>query len=368
MDLLTTNRDDKHREIEKIDNYWHKIGYHTTSLATGLVAGLILGTGRLIIGAVAALKNSANAIIKKQSDKALENATSDKLSIKDLEKLSRREKLGDANYRQIAIFVDRLEAVSGSLVEGRQVGEDYIFTKSVDRSGKISYLVTDAKSQQELVKFDLHQSGEVSIKKVAKSPDKLMIFIKSTAQKISLNLELPDRHIIAERDLSSALFNLERSANELQQSLETLKTPESTDEKLKYIDNLSAATDKLLELQAQSEKIRTSIDLAVNANLKESERNPLQADGAEIKVSLLADKLAEVNHIISRIEANIREQQQPLVAPQILEEVKPRSGSELSMAELTNAPAQVSPDYEPYLDSQSYELSEIEDSEGFAYQ
>jgi hypothetical protein len=311
MSTLETNKDDKHREIEKVDGYWHKIGYKTGLLATGLLAGLI-------IGAVLAIRNTKNAIIGKQSEQALASAQTDKMSIRDLDSLSRSEKLADTEHQQIAIFIDRLEQVSGSLEQGRQVGSDYIFTKSIDESGLANYTVTDAKSQQQIVNFDLDKNGKVAVKpieKIAGSQERLMTFIKSTARKIDLDLAIKDPSVIESEELPAALTTLAQEAAEVQQSLETLKATEltnaTTEEKLQRVEELSAQTDRLSALKTQAKRLQNSIHTAENANAKLLERDP-SATGRIVKVSLLADKLADVDRTIGIIETSIGEQYQIL--------------------------------------------------------
>ena len=309
--MLETNKDDKHREIEKVDDYWHKIGYKTGLLFTGLLAGLI-------IGAVLAVRNTKNATIGKHSELALESAKVDQLSTQDLDKLARSEKLADTEHQQIAIFIDRLEQVSGSLEQGRQVGSDYIFTKTVDESGLANYTVTDAKSQQQLANFDLDRDGKVSvkpIKKIAGSQEKLMTFVRKTAKQIDLSLEVTDRQAVAQRDVPLALSELNLAAAELQKSLEILEKNElqnaTTDEKLQRVETLSTHADKLSELQTQAKRLQNSIHTAENANAKLLERDP-SAIGDVIKVSLLADKLADVDRTIAIAEMSLEGQYQAL--------------------------------------------------------
>ncbi len=329
--MLETNKDDKHRDIEKVDEYWHKIGYKTGLLATGLLAGLI-------IGAVLAIRNTKNAIIGKQSEKALENAQTDKMSVQDLNSLSRSEKLADTEHRQIAIFIDRLEQVSGSLEQGRQVGEDYIFNKSVNESGQINYTVTDAKNNQQILDFNLDKDGKVSvqpIKKIAGSQARLMTFIKSTSNQINLDLEINDLDAIEYEDVPTALTKLTKEAAEVQRLLETLKAIESihtTEEKLQRVDELSTQSDKLSALKTQAKRLQNSIDTAENANAKLLEQDP-SAIGKTIKVSLLADKLADVDRTIGIVETSIGSQYQTLdnIKPSIqaepeLEFAAPESG------------------------------------------
>lgn len=311
MSALETNKDDKHRDIEKVDDYWHKIGYKTGLLFTGLLAGLI-------IGAVLAVRNTKNAIIGKHSDLALESAKVDQLSTQDLDSLSRSEKLADTEHQQIAIFIDRLEQVSGSLEQGLKVGSDYIFTKTVDKLGLAHYTVTDAKSQQQLANFDLDRDDKVSVKpskKIAGSQAKLMTFVRKTAQKIDLSLEVTDRQIIAQGDVPLALSQLNLAAAELQKSLDILDKNKlqnaTTDEQLQRVENLSAHADKLSELQTKAKRLRNSIHTAENANAKLLERDP-SATGDVIKVSLLADKLADVDRTIGIIETSIGSQYQTL--------------------------------------------------------
>jgi hypothetical protein len=308
--MLETNKDDKHRDIEKVDEYWHKIGYKTGLLVTGLLAGLI-------VGAVLAIRNTKNAIIGKQSEKALASAQTDKMSIRELDSLSRSEKLADTEHRQIAIFIDRLEQVSGSLEQGRKVGEDYIFTKSVNESGLINYAVTDAKFNRQILNFNLDKDGKVSvqpIKKIAGSQARLITFIKSTSNQINLDLEIKDLVVIEYEDVPTALTKLAKEAAEVQRSLEILKTIESihtTEEKLQCVAELSTQSDKLSALKTQAKRLQNSIDIAENANAKLLEQDP-SAIGKTIKVSLLADKLADVDRTIGIIETNIGEQYQTL--------------------------------------------------------
>ena len=158
--MLETNKDDKTREIQQIDEWANKLGYN---LGFWIGASLVGATAGLILGALAILRHSQNEAIQRKTAVVSERARLDKISIPDLDRLARGEKLSDTNYRQAAIFIDRLEQLTGALDRGRQIERDYIFYKSVAANGAINYTVRDSKSARTLLDFDVDRDGNIAV-------------------------------------------------------------------------------------------------------------------------------------------------------------------------------------------------------------
>ncbi len=204
--VLETNKDDKTREIQQIDDWAHKLGYN---LGFWIGANLVGATAGLMLGALSILKHSQNEAIQRKTAAISERARLDKISMPDLDRLAQGEKLSDTNYRHAAIFIDRLEQLTGSLDRGRQLERDYIFYKSVAPNGAINYTVRDSKSERTLLDFDVDRDGNIAVQATqgTDAERQLMKFVNLASERLSLDLNLltdeRERTSSLERDLAS---------------------------------------------------------------------------------------------------------------------------------------------------------------------
>jgi hypothetical protein len=299
--------DSKSKELDQLAHYWERIGFQFGNLGMGLAASIILGIGNMIAGAISAIKNTNNRVISNQSNNAMESALNDQISIKDFEKLSKSQPLENTRYLQTAKFIDRIEELAGSLKDGLQVGDNYIFSKSLQDSGEITYKVIDAKTQSVVADFNLDPDGNIKVTPTRKIPgaqDKLMSFVANVSEKIGLDLEIEQRNAIQFDDVPTALSDLADRTEQLNQSLAGL-TNDNPAEQAKTVDTLLVANDQLRALQIDADRIRSAIDSAEIANAQQLDRDPESNASQITKISLLRSKLAGINQAIAIAEKSI---------------------------------------------------------------
>jgi hypothetical protein len=309
--VLETNKDDKTREIQQIDDWAHKLGYN---LGFWIGANLVGATAGLILGALSILKHSQNEAIQRKTAAISERARLDKISMPDLDRLAQGEKLSDTNYRQAAIFIDRLEQLTGSLDRGRQLERDYIFYKSVAPNGAINYTVRDSKSERTLLDFDVERDGKIAVQVTqgADAERQLMKFVNLASERLSLDLNLltdeRERTSSLERDLASMAESIDRIESV---DLERLATATAA-EQSQYVEELEQTNERLAELKIQARVIRDLIRTAQNANAREQQRHPQTLH--QIEVSHLADKLIGLEQRIDRLQSHLQSKPQTVDA------------------------------------------------------
>jgi hypothetical protein len=299
--------DSKSRELDQMSQYWERIGFQVGSLGMGLAASIILGLGNMIAGAIAAIRNTKNPVIKNQSNNAMTSSLNEQISAEDLEKLSKSQPLQNTRYLQIAKFIDRIEELAGSLEDGLQVGDNYIFSKSLQDSGEITYKVIDAKSKNIIADFNLDLDGNIKViptRRIPGAQDKLMSFVANVSEKIGLSLEIEEPNAIQFDDVPTALSDLADRSEQLNQSLVGL-TINNPDEQAKTVDSLLIANDQLRALQTDADRIRSAIDSAEVANAQQLDRDPESNASQITKISLLRSKLAGINQAIAIAEKSI---------------------------------------------------------------
>jgi hypothetical protein len=309
--VLETNKDDKTREIQQIDDWAHKLGYN---LGFWIGANLVGATAGLILGALSILKHSQNEAIQRETAAISDRARLDKISMPDLDRLAQGEKLSDTNYRHAAIFIDRLEQLTGGLDRGRQLERDYIFYKSVAPNGAINYTVRDSKSERTLLDFDVDRDGKIAVQ-VTQGTDaerQLMKFVNLASERLSLDLNLlqdeRERTSSLERDLAS----IEDSIQSIDSvDLERLATAPAA-EQSEYVEDLEQTNERLAKLQRQARAIGDLIRTAQNANAREQQRHPQTLH--QIEVSHLANKLIGLEQRIDRIQSQLQSKPQTIDA------------------------------------------------------
>jgi hypothetical protein len=316
--MLETNKDDKRHEIQQLDKIGSTWGYNAGFFLGATTVGLLAG---LVLGAIAILKYSKNGSIKNQTAAVNKRIQHNKISLKDLEKLSVGDRIPDRECTRIAIFIDGLEQKLGSLKDGQQVGDRYVFTKTIDPNGVINYTVTDVKSKQIAASFDLDRNGKL----VVQSRDKFEAIVKldefasENADKISVNIN---------EDIS--LYSGEViQAGIVEQEVQLVKTSSESFDKIdlvrlatasesaqsQYIESLNELNHQLSELKARAKTIADQIHSAEVANDKESHRHP-ENTLLGIKVSCLVDKLVGLDKQIDELQSNLQGK------PQTIDEVK----------------------------------------------
>jgi hypothetical protein len=309
--MLETNKDDKTKEIQQIDDWAHKLGYN---LGFWIGANVVGATAGLILGALSILKHSQNEAIQRETAVISERARLDKVSMPDLDRLAQGEKLSDTNYRRAAIFIDRLEQLAGSLDRGRQLERDYIFYKSVAPNGAINYTVRDSKSEQTLLDFDVDRDGNIAVQATrgADAERQLMKFVNLASERLSLDLNLLQDERERTSRLEQDLASIEDSIQSIDSvDIERLATAPAA-EQSQYVEDLQQTNDRLAKLQLQARVISDLIRTAQNANAREQQRHPQTLH--QIEVSHLANKLIGLEQRIDRIQSQLQSKPQTVDA------------------------------------------------------
>ena len=288
--MLETNKDDKRHEIAQLDKFGSKLGYNAGFFLGAVTVGLLAG---LVLGGIAIVKYSKSKFIKNQTEKVNERIKHNKISLKDLDKLAVGEKISSQECTHIAMFVDGLEQKVGSLKDGQQVGNRYVFTKTIDPNGVINYTVQDAKFKQVAASFNLSRNGEITVQSRDKFKEigDLNEFVIENADKVGVNLN---------DDLS--LYTDEANRVEIiEREIQVAKTSIESGNQI----DLDEASNQLSLLKAEAKAIADRIESAEAANDQESDRHP-ENTLLGIKVSRLVDKLVGLDQQIDGLASNLR--------------------------------------------------------------
>jgi hypothetical protein len=222
--MFETNKDDKRHEIQQLDKIGSTWGYNAGFFLGATTVGLLAG---LILGAIAIFKHSKNKLLENQTAEVSKRAQNNKISLKDLEKLSVGEQIPYRECTRIAIFIDGLEQKIGSLKDGQQVGDRYVFTKTIDPNGVINYTVNDVKSKQIAASFDLDRNGKIAVQSRDKFETivKLDEFVIEHADKVAVNIN-EDISLYAGEAEGAAI--LEREFKSVKTSIDTLNQVDLT--------------------------------------------------------------------------------------------------------------------------------------------
>ena len=288
--MFETNKDDKRHEIEQLDKFGSKLGYNAGFFLGAVTVGLIAG---LILGAIAIVRHSENKSTKNQTEEISKGVQNNKISLKDLEKLSVGEKISSQECTRIEMFVDGLERKVGSLENGLQVGNRYVFTKTIDTNGTIDYAVKDTKSKQATTSFNLNRDGKITVRSRDKFNElgNLDKFVIENADKVGVNLT---DDISLYTDEANQAEILEKEIQSTKISIESVERSDS--------DKIS---NQLSRLKAEAKTLADRIQSAEVANDKESARHPENTLLA-IKVSCLVDRLIGLDKQIDGLQSDLR--------------------------------------------------------------
>jgi hypothetical protein len=304
------------QHLHSIDSVAYKVGetLGTASalLTVGAFAGVAGTIGLGIFGASMVLKNTLNFLLNKRSEKALINSTTEKISIKDLDKLFARKKVGDNECKKTALFIDKINDRLPIDRLGKQIGDKYRLFRSIDSAtGVNTYKIIDVKTEEILTNFEIDRQGNVRVLQTSyldsDAHDRMMNFISETAAKCNLSLELTDPNAIDYRDVATEESYLEQQLSTLDRSLEQMKFAEtiSLDEKLASIDSLMAMEELVTGLATQSERLSSAIEQERKAISAERERG-LNPYLQENKLDILSGKLDSIAKSIGIVEQKIK--------------------------------------------------------------
>lgn len=303
--MLDTNKQDKEKQIQELEKWGTEAGYKLGFLAGAMTFGVVFG---LILGAISILKHSKNELLENQTETVKKRAQTNQISLKDLEKLSSGKRILNKKYISAAIFIDKLENRVGSL-DSKRVGNNFTFTKTVDPSGLVNYMVEN-KNNQVVLEFDLNQDGMIAAqsRNETKETDKLDEFFSENASKISVDvdeeMDLYSYEISETEDLKQKVESIEPSVRSLKRFRASQLATGSNAGQQEYNQKLQDLNDRLFELKTQAKSIQSHIDTVQAANENESQRHP-ENTWLGIKASNLVDKLAGLDKQIDRLQADL---------------------------------------------------------------
>jgi hypothetical protein len=296
------------------------LGAASALLTVGAFAGVAGTIGLGIFGASIVLKNTINFLLNKRSEKALISSATDKILIKDLDKLFARKKVGDTEYRKTALFIDKINERVPIDSLGKQIGDRYRLFRAVDSAtGVNTYKIVDIKTEEILTNFEIDRrettrklrQDAVRVLQTSyldsDAHDRMMNFISETAAKCGLSLELPDPNAINYQDVAIEQSYLEQNLSTLNESLDRIEFEEtiSLDDKLERIDSLIAMKDLVTGLAIQSERLSSAIEQERKAISAERDRG-LNPYLQENKIDILSGKLDNIAKSIGIIERKIK--------------------------------------------------------------
>jgi hypothetical protein len=313
------------QQLNGINSFPYKvgeaIGAASALLAVGALAGVVGSTiGLGIFGVFMAIKHTKNLLLNKRSEKALISSTTDKISIKDLDKLFARKKTSDSEHRKVALFIDKINEKTPIDSQGKQIGEKYRLFRSIDsETGVSSYKITDIKTKEILTNFEVDRrettrnlrQGDIKVLQTSylndNSYDRLMDFVSDTAAKCNISLELPDLNAVDYSDVAIEQSYLEQNLLALNQSLDRVEFKEtiSLTEKLEAIDNLMAMENLIVGLATQSERLSSAIEQERKAISAERDRgiNPYLQEN---KIEILSQRLDRIATSIGIVQGKIK--------------------------------------------------------------
>lgn len=316
--MLDTNKQDKDKEVQELGKWGEKVGYKLGFLAGAATFGLVFG---VVLGALFILNYSKNEGLKNLTTSVSKRAQKNQISLKDLEKLSTGKRVSNQKCIRAAMFIDGLENKVGSLTDGKIVGKDFSFTKTIDPSGLINYKVENSKTNQVVLDFNLSQDGEIAIqsRNETEETSKLNEFIVSNADKVSVDID-EDMSLYSDETSQAAI--VEQEVKSVKTSIEALNridlarlATSSESAQLHYIETTDELNQQLFELEARAKVIRSQIQDSETANDKEGQRHP-ENTFLGIKVSNLIDKLVGLDKQIDSLQTDLQEK------PQTVEEVR----------------------------------------------
>jgi hypothetical protein len=304
------------QQLHGIDSVAYKVGETlgaaSALLTVGAFAGVAGTIGLGIFGASIVLKNTINFLLNKRSEKALISSATDKILIKDLDKLFARKKAGDTEYRKTALFIDKINERVPIDSLGKQIGDRYRLFRSIDSAtGVNTYKIIDIKTEEILTNFEVNRQGGVRVLQTSylnsDAHERMMNFISETAAKCGLSLELPNPNAIDYQDVAIEQSYLEQNLSSLNESLDRIEFAEtiSLDEKLERIDSLIVMKDLVTGLAIQSERLSSAIEQERKAISAERDRG-LNPYLQENKIDILSGKLDNIAKSIGIIEQKIK--------------------------------------------------------------
>jgi hypothetical protein len=303
--MLDTNKQDKEKQIQELEKWGTEAGYKLGFLAGAMTFGVVFG---LILGAISILKHSKNELLENQTETVKKRAQTNQISLKDLEKLSSGKKISSQKYIKAAIFIDGLENKLGSL-DSKRVGNNFTFTKTVNPSGLVNYIVEN-KNNQVVLEFDLNQDGIIAAqsRNETKETSELDEFFSENASKISVDVDeemgLYSYEISETEDLEQKIGSVKPFVQSLQRFKASQLATGSNAGQQEYNQKLQDLNDRLFELKTQAKSIQSHIDTVQAANENENQRHP-ENTWLGIKASNLVDKLAGLDKQIDSLQADL---------------------------------------------------------------
>ncbi len=264
--------------------------------AAGLIVGAIKNLTRMgkAFGALLSAQKSNHPIVKADSKAALKNATTNKLTPKQLTAIAANRKLGDPHQQKTAKFIDNLELLGLSVGAGVII-ENYQFSKIENELGGNSYQVIDVNSDEVVSSFTQTEDRKIIIDKFPNSNDPLERFIDRTASQNAWDLNTADSNTISYEKVGDELKNLDRQLQSVNTNIANLdlNKQEQIELALETSKGFKDNSTQLAQMQDMANRITEAIEVK-SQTLREQAESP-QSQLVSLEIQLMTKKVEGIN-------------------------------------------------------------------------
>jgi hypothetical protein len=272
----------------------------TQLILAGTAAGLIVGTIKNLtrmgkaIGALLTFQKTNHPIVKADSKAALRNATTNKLTPKQLTAIAANRKLGDPHQQRTAKFIDNLELL-GLAVGAGIIIENYQFSKTENELGGNSYQVIDVNTDEIVSSFTQTEDSKIIIDKFPSSNDLLDRFIDRTARQNAWDLNTADPNTIGYENVGDELKNLDRQLQSVNTNIANLdlNKQEQIELALETSRGLKDNSNQLAQMQDLANRIIEAIEVKSQTLIEQAEFP--QSQLVSLEIQLMTKKVEAIN-------------------------------------------------------------------------
>jgi hypothetical protein len=272
----------------------------TQLILAGTAAGLIVGTIKNLtrmgkaIGALLTFQKTNHPIVKADSKAALKNATTNKLTLKQLAAIAANRKLGDPHQQRTAKFIDNLELLGLSVGSGVII-ENYQFSKIENQLGENSYQVNDVNSDEVVSSFTQTEDSKIIIDKFPSSNDPMYRLIERAASQNAWDLTAADLNTISYEKVGEEIKNLDRQLQSVNTNIANLdpNKQEQIELVLETSKDIKDNSTQLARMQDLANRITEAIEVK-SQTLREQARSP-QSPSMSLEIQLMTKQVEHIN-------------------------------------------------------------------------
>jgi hypothetical protein len=264
--------------------------------AAGSIVGAIKNLTRMgkAIGALLAFQKTNHPIVKADSKAALKNATTNKLTPKQLADIAANRKLGDPHQQRTAKFIDNLELL-GLSVEAGIIVENYQFSKLKNESNGNNYRVINVNNDETVSNFTQTEDGKIIIDKFPSSNDQMYRLIERAASQNAWDLTAADPNAISYEKVGDELKTLDRQLQSVNTNIANLdpNKQEKIELALETSNEIKDNITQLARMQDMANRITEAIEVK-SQTLREQARSP-QSPLMSLEIQLMTKQVEQIN-------------------------------------------------------------------------